>query len=68
MQIKLLINKSGFVNTIIVGHSGDDEYHIIQLFLKSGAEFFECKPTNFKRMKKFFEDNIDNKDILKYAN
>ena len=32
--------------------------------MKNGADFFELKPTNFKRMKVFLEKNIDKKDIL----
>ncbi len=53
-----------YVKAIIVGHSSDDDDKSVQLFMRNGADFFELKPTNFKRMKIFLEKNIDRKDIL----
>ncbi len=53
-----------YVKAIIVGHSSDDDDESIQLFMRNGADFYELKPTTFKRMKIFLEKNIDSKDIL----
>ena len=45
-QIKDLINNENYINSIIVGHSGDDDKFTRDLFIKSGADLFEPKPTN----------------------
>jgi response regulator of citrate/malate metabolism len=63
-KIKNLINFSNYVNTFIIGHSSDDDSFVIDEFLKCGADIFELKPTNFKRMKIILEQNIDSKNIL----
>ena len=49
---------------MIIGHSSDDDTYVIDEFLRCGANIFELKPTNFKRMKIILEQNIDSKNVL----
>ena len=40
-QIKKMINEEGYINSIIIGHSADNDREIVENFKNNGADYFE---------------------------
>ena len=41
LQIKKMINEEGYINSIIIGHSADNDGEIVEIFKNNGADYFE---------------------------
>ena len=41
LQIKKMINEEGYINSIIIGHSADNDREIVENFKNNGADYFE---------------------------
>ena len=47
------------MNTIIVGHSGDENEEIKQKFIKAGADHNLIKPCGYLQLKEFIKEIIE---------
>ena len=55
IQIKQLVRENNYINSIIVGHSSDDNEETNQIFKNAGADHILPKPSKLNIVKELIE-------------